>query len=128
MKAPADKPTRVAVDLLDAAAVEGRRQSRSAKQQLDHWARVGRAVSMPATAARIRIEDALAGRLPVSALGAEERTVYDAEVDAGISEAVRAVSFGQLLGARGVTTVALDPEGVLRQYNPDGSSHPLNAA
>ena len=40
-----DRVTRFAADLLDAAAVKGARQSRSAKQQLDHWARVGRAVS-----------------------------------------------------------------------------------
>ena len=38
----ADKVTRFAADLVDAAAVEGARHSRSTKQQLDHWARVGR--------------------------------------------------------------------------------------
>jgi hypothetical protein len=40
-----DRVTRVAPDLVDSAAAEGARQSRSAKQQLDQWARVGRAVS-----------------------------------------------------------------------------------
>ena len=59
---PGDKPTRVAVDLFDSAAAEGRRESRSAKQQLDHWARVGRSVSMHQTAARRRVEAALAAR------------------------------------------------------------------
>ena len=44
----ADRVTRVAADLMDSAAAEGARQSRSAKQQLDHWARVGRAVSSSA--------------------------------------------------------------------------------
>jgi hypothetical protein len=43
MTNPADRVTRVAADLMDSAAAEGARQSRSAKQQLDHWARVGRA-------------------------------------------------------------------------------------
>ena len=38
----ADRVTRFAADLVDAAAVEGARHSRSTKQQLDHWARVGR--------------------------------------------------------------------------------------
>ena len=54
MTTAADRPTRVAADLFESAAVEGARQSRSAKQQLDHWARVGRAVSMTHTAARRR--------------------------------------------------------------------------
>lgn len=58
-----DRVTRVAADLMDSAAVEGARQSRSAKQQLDHWARVGRAVTSHQTAARRRIEAALAGEL-----------------------------------------------------------------
>ena len=64
-----DRPTRVAVDLFDSAAEEGRRESRSAKQQLDHWARVGRSVSMHQTAARRRVEAALAGELPLADLG-----------------------------------------------------------
>ena len=42
----ADRVTRIAADLMDSAAAEGARQSRSAKQQLDHWARVGRAVDL----------------------------------------------------------------------------------
>ena len=49
--------TRFAADLLDSAAAEGARQSRSAKQQLDHWARVGCAVSSRHSAARRNVED-----------------------------------------------------------------------
>ena len=120
-----DRPTRVAADLFEAAAVEGARQSRSAKQQLDHWARVGRAVSMTQTAARRRIEAALAGELPERDLTAEERAVFNAEVDAAVSEATRRISFGEVLAARGVTTVALDDSGVLTRYHPDGTTSPL---
>ena len=58
----ADRVTRVSADLFEAAAAEGARQSRSAKQQLDHWARVGRAVSTQHTASRRRVEAALAGQ------------------------------------------------------------------
>ena len=64
----ADRVTRVAADLMDSAAVEGARQSRSAKQQLDHWARVGREVSSQQTAARRRVEAALAGELELREL------------------------------------------------------------
>jgi hypothetical protein len=120
-----DRPTRVAADLLDAAAVEGARQSRSAKQQLDHWARVGRAVSMTQTAARRRVEATLAGELPERALSVEERTVFNAEIDASISEAARRISFGEVLAARGVSTVALDDKGELTRYHPDGTRSPL---
>ena len=122
MKAVTDRPTRVAADLMDAAAVEGERQSRSAKQQLDHWARVGRAVSAHSSASRQRVEAALRGALPDRDLTADERVVFNAEVDAAISETTRSVRFGEVLAARGVTTVALDDEGRLTRYHPDGTT------
>ena len=122
MKAAVDRPTRVAADLMDAAAVEGERQSRSAKQQLDHWARVGRAVSAHSSASRLRVEGALSGSLPERDLTAEERVVFNAEVDAAVSETARAVRFGEVLAARGVTTVALDDDGRLVRYHPDGAT------
>jgi ParD-like antitoxin of type II bacterial toxin-antitoxin system len=120
-----DRPTRIAADLFEAATVEGARQRRSAKQQIDHWARVGRAVSMKHTAARQRVENALAGKLPERDLTAEERTVFNAELDTSISETARKISFGEVLAARGVTTVALDEKGKLTRYNPDGTSAEL---
>ncbi len=125
MNVQPDRPTRVASDLLASAAVEGARQSRSAKQQLDHWVRVGRAVSMPHTAARQRVEHALAGELPWRDLTTGEREVVNAEIDAAVSGAARTISFGEVLAARGVTTVALDDNGVLTRYHPDGSTTAL---
>jgi len=123
VKAVPDRPTRVASDLL--AAAEGERQSRSAKQQLDHWARVGRAVSAQTSAARRRVEAALAGGLDEGELSADERVVLNAELEASISEAARSIRFGEVLAARGVTTVALDEHGRLTRYHPDGTTSPL---
>lgn len=119
---PADKPTRFAIDLLEAAAVEGGREGRSAKQQLDHWARVGRAVSMHHTAARRRIEAALAGTLDLTELSGTERVVVNAELDATVNEVAQEISFGERLAAEGVTTVALDDGGRLVEHRPDGTS------
>jgi hypothetical protein len=120
-----DRPTRVAADLFESASVEGARSSRSAKQQIDHWARVGRAVSMTQTAARRRVEAALAGKLDERELSCEERIVLDAELDAAISEKGRTTDFGARLAKRGITTVALDDAGVLTRYHPDGETSPL---
>jgi hypothetical protein len=117
----ADRPTRFASDLLESAAVEGKRESRSAKQQLDYWARVGRSVSMHQTAARRRVVAALAGELPLADLTEAERLVANADLDASIQTRAQSVSFGERLAAEGVTTVALDDEGVLVEYRPDGS-------
>ena len=119
---PTDKVTRFAADLVDAAAVEGARESRSAKQQLDHWARVGRAVSESTSTARRRVEAALHGDLPLGELSPDELMVANAEMDAAIQERLRGTHFGQQLAARAITTVALDDDGQLVEYRPNGSS------
>lgn len=127
MTSTADRVTRVAADLMDSAAAEGSRQSRSAKQQLDHWARVGRAVSGRHTAARRRVEAALAGDLALGALDDAEGAVFNAEVTAALEESLAATDYGAELASRGVTTVALDEDGRLVQYRPDGTATVLPA-
>ncbi len=122
MTETADRVTRFAADLIDSAAAEGARQSRSAKQQLDHWARVGRAVSSQHSAARRKVEAALTGDTPLSELTAEEGSVFNAEIAASIEESLARVDYGSTLAARGITTVALDEDGEIVQYRPDGST------
>ncbi|KQH80450.1 hypothetical protein AO501_15745 [Mycobacterium gordonae] len=122
----ADRVTRFAADLMDSAAAEGARQSRSAKQQLDHWARVGRAVSAQQTAARRKVESALAGDTPLRDLTPEEGVVFNAEIAAAIEENLASTDYGKTLAARGITTVALNEDGELLQYRPDGTSTVLH--
>ena len=102
MSGVADRVTRFAADLVDSAAAEGARQSRSAKQQLDHWARVGRAVSATHTAPRRRVEAALAGQLATSELTVEEGVVFNAEISAAIEESLARTHYGDVLAAQGV--------------------------
>lgn len=118
----ADRVIRMAADLVDSAATEGARQSRSAKQQLDHWARVGRAVSSQHTAARRRVEAALAGDLDLADLTVEEGVVFNSEISAAIEENLTRTHYGHVLAAGGVTTVALDDAGEIVEYRPDGTS------
>jgi hypothetical protein len=122
MAQPVDRVTRFAADLVDSAAAEGARQSRSAKQQLDHWARVGRAVSSQHTAPRRRVEAALAGDLTTSELTLEEGVVFNAEISAAIEESLARSDYGAELAARGVTTVSLDEAGDIVEHRPDGTS------
>ncbi|TXI43130.1 MAG: hypothetical protein E6Q56_00140 [Mycobacterium sp.] len=114
-----DRVVRVAADLVESAAAEGARQSRSAKQQLDHWARVGRAVSSQHSASRRQVEAALAGSLDVASLTVEEGVVFNTEVAVAVDESLACVHFGRLLAAGGATTVALDDEGRIVEYRPD---------
>jgi hypothetical protein len=122
MKMPTDVPTRFAADLFESAQLEGARESRSAKQQLDHWARVGRSVSMHQTTARRRVEAVLAGEIGLDELSDDERVVANAEIDTAIEERARSTSFGTALSAAGVVTVALDTDGGLVEHRPDGTT------
>jgi hypothetical protein len=72
--------------LFDAALDEGRRENRSGRQQLEHWTRIGRMFSAYETTTRRRIESALTGRLPLSALSSDERLVANIELDVAIRE------------------------------------------
>ena len=117
-----DRVTRFAADLVDSAAAEGARQSRSAKQQLDHWARVGRAVSSQHTASRRRVEAALAGQMATSELSVEEGVVFNAEISAAIEESLAHTNYGAALAGQGITTVALNDDGDIVEHRPDGTS------
>jgi ParD-like antitoxin of type II bacterial toxin-antitoxin system len=116
-----DRPTRFATDLLESAAAEGARQNRSAKQQLDYWTRVGRAVSIRHTGAQRRIEAALADTTVLATLGPAEQLVANAELDAAIQQHGQTTSYGELLAAEGIPIVAVDDDGRLVRYEPDGT-------
>jgi hypothetical protein len=122
MSEAADRVTRIAADLMESATAEGARQSRSAKQQLDHWARVGRAVSSQQSAARRRVESALTGDLDTNDLSVEEGVVFNAEISTAIEESLARTKYGDVLAARGITMVAMNDEGQIVEYWPDGTS------
>ena len=118
-KPPAGQPTRIASDLYAAAQQVAVRESRSAAEQVNHWARVGQSVAMHRSASRRRIDAVLAGTLPMSVLRPDEREVVNAELDAAITERTQSTPLGP---ATGVTTVALDDDGRLVEYRPDVTS------
>lgn len=122
MAATAGRPTRVPSELFDSAVIEGAKENRSAKQQLEHWARVGRSVCARQTASRYRVEAALAGTLPLEHLSEDEGIVFDSEVQSRLDARLQTTDLGAVLAARGVTTVALNEQGDLTEYRPDGTS------
>ena len=117
-----NRPTRFATDLLESAAAEGARQNRSAKQQLEHWTRLGRAVSIHQTVAQRRIQAALADTTLLAALDPDDRLVANSELDAAIQQHAQTSSYGDLLAAEGMPIVAIDDDGRLVRYERDGTS------
>jgi hypothetical protein len=64
----------------------------------------------------------LAGVLPVEQLSDEEGVVFDSDVQSRLEARLRTTNLGAVLAARGVTTVALNEQGELTEYRPDGTS------
>jgi hypothetical protein len=123
-----DRMTRIDSELFEAAVDEGRREHRSARQQLEHWTRLGREISAHETAGRRRIAAAVRGEMPLSDLATEERFVANVELDVAIRERAATTSFGRALLKAGMTAVALDDNGVLTQFHPGGASRPFHAS
>jgi hypothetical protein len=120
------KPTRIAPDVFAAAQQAGPGEDRSAAEQVNHWARVGQSIALHRSASRRRIEAVLTGVLPMSVLRPDEREIVNAELDAAITAKALATPLGAAVSADGVTTVALDDEGRLVEYRPDGTSTVLD--
>lgn len=121
MGKPLDRPTRIAADLLDSAAAEGARQSRSAKQQLDHWIRVGRAVTGMHSIARRRVEAAMSGGMNLQELTPEEGVVFNAEIEAELEQRIADTNLGEELRAQGLKIVCLDENNNIIEYPPTGT-------
>ncbi|MDG3010703.1 hypothetical protein G4X40_11145 [Rhodococcus sp. D2-41] len=117
----ADRVTRFSSDLVDAAATEGERENRSARQQLEHWARVGREVSSQRKVPRRRVEAALAGRLPLRELSDEEGVVFNAEIAAKLEESLATGNHAADRAAQGRATISLDEKGRVVKHLPDGT-------
>ncbi|MDP9822981.1 TA system antitoxin ParD family protein [Nocardioides massiliensis] len=93
MGARAERVTRFDEDLFAAAAAEGPRQSRSARQQLEHWARLGAALSAQFDAPLNRVRLAVEGRIAQRDLTRDEARQFDAVITAGIDAAVAEADF-----------------------------------
>jgi hypothetical protein len=72
-------PTRVDEDLFASAQMVGSLMDRSAAQQINHWARIGREIEAGASISHRAIADVLAKRTSYDKLTVEEQAVVRAE-------------------------------------------------
>lgn len=72
--------------------------------------------------ARRRVEAALAGAFPVEGLSDEEGVVFDVEVHSRLEARLWTTNLGAVLAGRGITAVALNEQGDLTEYWPDGTT------
>lgn len=102
----------IAPDLVESALVEGARANRTTEEQIDHWARLGRAMCAQRDVERNR--DA----------GTDDETSSPADGDTDVCARVQtrmSIDLGAELNAAGMTIVAVDDDGHLVEYRPDGT-------
>ena len=106
-------PTRIDGDLFEAAKASGALLSRSAAQQLSHWARLGRELEASRTINHKDIERVLAGKAPYDSLADPEQAVVRSAWDERVESALADLDLAAELRESGQSWSEADAEGNL---------------
>jgi glycine/D-amino acid oxidase-like deaminating enzyme len=107
----ATMPTRIDSELFDAARSAGEASSRSAAQQLNHWASIGRALEESGTLSYRDIQRVLAGDGSYDAMAEREQAVVRATWDEQISDGIADLDFERELTSADESWSEADDEG-----------------
>ncbi len=120
-------PARIDDDLYASAKLAGAVQSRSASQQVVHWARIGREIEASATIAHKDIAEVLAGSRVYDGLSAKDQAVVRAAWSAQMDARREALNLAEALASTGRSWVELDDDGtVVERSAPEApESDPL---
>lgn len=104
-------PTRIENDLYASAKLAGDAQSRSAAQQIAHWARIGREIQASGQVSHREIAEVLAGGRSYDRLEAKEQAVVRAQWAERMAVYRERVDLPARFAATGRTWVELDDDG-----------------
>jgi predicted trehalose synthase len=104
-------PTRLDGELFEAAKAAGAVMSRSAAQQIAHWARIGREVEASDSISHRDVAAVLAGSQDYDALPAPEQAVVRAAWSQRLKERIASTDLVERFGERGQSYVELDAGG-----------------
>lgn len=114
-------PTRIDGELFAAAKSSGAVHSRSAAQQLAHWARIGRELESSAGVSQRDVEAVLAGDGSYDDLQEREQAVVRAAWDEQIAQRLSSLDLEEKLHAADAPWVEADDEGNLVMRDPAGA-------
>ena len=117
-------PTRIDDELFESAKLVGGLMSRSAAQQIAHWAKVGRELESAKGVSARAIADVLAHGISYDALTEEEQAIVRAEWAERIEERRAALDMAGEFEIEGRSWVELDDDGrvVERGVKPEESA------
>jgi len=108
---PTTSPARIDDDLYASAKLAGEVQSRSASQQVVHWARLGREIEASAGISPKDIAEVLAGSRSYDRLGPKDQAVVRAEWSVRMDALREALDLAETFGAADRSWVELDDDG-----------------
>lgn len=97
----ATMPTRIDGELFEAAKAAGRVHSRSAAQQLDHWARIGRELEASPAVTLDDVDRVLTGRASYDEVGERAQAVVRATWDDEVAARLGGLDLAERLRATG---------------------------
>lgn len=115
-------PTRIDRTLFEAAKAAGSVHSRSAAQQLSHWARIGKELESSPAVTHGEIDRTLTGGARYDALTEREQAVVRADWDELIAERIAGLDLEDRLRESGHAWVEADHDGNVVQR---GRSRPV---
>ncbi len=104
------QPTRLPIDVYEAAATAAEAEHRTVPQQIAHWARIGQALEA-GNISRRDVQRVLDGDAPYSSLGEREQALVRSEWDERIEEALTGLNFAEEFAQTGDTWVIGDGRG-----------------
>ena len=113
-------PTRIDDELYASAKIVGPLMSRSAAQQIAHWARIGREVESADSVSPRDIAAVLAARRRYDELTAEEQAVVRAEWAERMAARREELDLAQEFADQGRSYVELDDDGAVVRREPVG--------
>lgn len=113
-------PTRIDDELYASAKVVGSLMSRSAAQQIAHWARIGREIEAAGSMSPRAVAAVLAARRNYDELTAEEQAVVRAEWVERMDARREGLDLAQEFADEGRSYVELDDDGTVVRRMPAG--------
>ncbi len=104
-------PTRIDEDVANAAKVAGELLSRSAAQQINHWARIGRELEASKGISQRDIAQVLGGRSLYDALNVREQAIVRAEWNERMTALRESLNLAAEFTAAGESWVEADENG-----------------
>ncbi len=111
-------PTRIDRDLFDSAASAGAVHRRSAAQQLDYWARLGRELEASPTATHDTIERFLTGQVSYDELAGPAQAVVRASWREQVADRLAGLNFEEELKAGDLPWSEADTDGTVTVREP----------